>query len=390
MFDYLFLFIFKKFITYIYNFKANFRFSYKNSCNSFLIGFIYIWKHLRFWVPSLIIIILFIYFSIVIRNFPFSKIIVEWFLVAMIFYWLISGFVFFTKKYKFSKFTSAIQRFWRRSFIIFWLIESSLFVVFIYLLFNASQEPVFAYDFIQLKKMRLFSWRFFLYKTFIIYVIIVLTYILMLNLKWNVFSKYSTFLVLITILLTYIVWIEFYQFFYVINWYGEIVWLFDIEDRVWYAESIFKRARIVNHYLTICIIAKFWHIIFMYIFWVFFLIRNIENNSSSYVSLSANLQNFIILYLMNWLLMYPWFKFIFRKFLSKSHSSFYEFRKNYVSSFFYDLNLFCLGQTNFFFFIKKFSEARFSQFTLNSDFYCLSFFFKQFSKNYMYSYLYNV
>ena len=75
----------------------------------------------------------------------------------MVFYWLISGFVFFTKKYKFGKFTSAIQRFWRRSFIIFWLIESSLFIVFIYLLFNASQEPVFAYDFIQIKKMRLFS-----------------------------------------------------------------------------------------------------------------------------------------------------------------------------------------------------------------------------------------
>jgi hypothetical protein len=183
----------------------------------------------------------------------------------------------------------------------------------------------------------------------------------MLSLKWNNCSKLYFFLFNITVLLTYIVWLEFYQFFYAINWYGEIAWFFDIEDKTWYAESIFKRTRIVNHYITICVIAKFWHIIFIYIFWIFFVLRIIESNVASYLVLSANLQNFIILYLMNWLLMYPWFKFIFRKFLTKTHKSLNEFHINILSNFFSD----------FYLFLKQF----YSQFTTTSK----SFFKKTFA-----------
>jgi len=321
-------------------FRSNFRGSLNSSKKNFLVGFIFFVKHLKFWVLPLVLFLVFFYFSIYMRSISFLKLLFAWFLVLNVGYWLISGFVFFIKKYKYNRFTSAIQRFWRRSFIIFWLIESSLFVVFIYLLFNASQEQVFAFDLIQLNKTRLYSWKFFIYKSFFVVLIIIMSYFVLVCAKWNTFSKLIIIVFAITATLTYVFWLEFYQFFYVLNWYGEISWFFDSEDKVWYAESVFKRARIVNHYTTICVIAKFWHIVFIYLFWVFFVLRSLEQKKISYILLSANLQNFIILYIMNWLLMYPWFKFIFRKFLTFNHKSFHEFREYVCRGFYYDFILF--------------------------------------------------
>ena len=73
------------------------------------------------------------------------------------FYLLFSGFVFFIKKYQYRLYTSVIQRFWRRTLIIFWAIEGSLFTCFVYLIFNASQEPVHVYDNIQIYKTHFYS-----------------------------------------------------------------------------------------------------------------------------------------------------------------------------------------------------------------------------------------
>jgi hypothetical protein len=344
---------------FFFIYKINYRHGYKKFYNYFLVGYIYIYKHLRLWVLPALTCFIIIYFSMYVRSINFFKVTMEWFLILNIVYWLMSGFVFFIKKYKFNRFTSAIQRFWRRSFIIFWLIESSLFIVFIYLLFNASQEPAFAFDAIQLTKQRVYSWKFFLFKSFFVFLILMLSYSLMLSLRWNIFTKYNYILGIITMILTYVVWLEFYQFFYIINWYGEISWVFDLEDKVWYTESVFKRARIVNHYVTICVIAKFWHIIYIYIFWVFFIIRSIEQGKVTFIVLSANFQNFLILYIMNWLLMYPWIKFVFRKFLTVNHKSFYEFRRYTLSGIYCDFFLFCRGLIRIPTFFKFFKNKNF-------------------------------
>jgi hypothetical protein len=54
---------------------------------------------------------LIIYFTLVLKSLPFNKIVFCWIAVTMFGYWLISGFVFFIKKYQFGKYTSVIQRF---------------------------------------------------------------------------------------------------------------------------------------------------------------------------------------------------------------------------------------------------------------------------------------
>ena len=308
--------------------------------NTFLSGFKYVWLGVRFWIFPLLIVFSVIYFTIVLRALPFNKIIFGWICILMFIYWLISGFVFFFKKYQYGKYTTSVQRFWRRSYILFWMIEGGTFLVFLFFTLNSSQESFYMYDQINIFKTHLYSWKYFLLKLFPIIILIVSTYLLILSLKWNLYSKQSIILLLITFLLSYMVWLEFYQFFHVLNFYGNLNWIYDIDDHSWSLELEPRRTRMVNHYVMLLFILKFWHIIFIYGFWIFFVLRCWETKRIRYPLLSANFQNFIILYIFAWVFMYPWFKFYFRKFLDIPYYWFYiNNRKIFIRIFFNDLKL---------------------------------------------------
>jgi len=206
------------------DFSLNTKNAYEFFKYSFLAGIESLWLGLRIWLIPLSLSLLSFYYLMVTRCLPFTKTIFVWVVVSMFSYWLLSGFVFFIKKYQFSKFTSAIQRFWRRSYILFWLIEFSLFSVFFYLTLNANNESWYMYDQLQVFKTGLFSWRSFIMKLFPLTLLIIFGYLLLLSLKWNVFTKHILWLFILTILLIYIVWMEFYQFFHAVNFYGNFNW----------------------------------------------------------------------------------------------------------------------------------------------------------------------
>lgn len=307
-----------------------------------------LWMHFRFWILPLIFCVGFIYYSFFLKSLPFSKIFAGYILIGNMFYLLFSGFVFFIKKYQYRLYTSVIQRFWRRTLIIFWAIEGSLFICFVYLIFNASQEPIHVYDNIQIYKTHFYSWRFFLIKMFLSSLLIIVTYIFLLSIKWNTFTKTNNFALFITLLLLYIAWMEFYQLFHLMNCYGTTNWVYDFNEHLWNLELEFKRTRIVNHYVTIGLVAKFWHIVFAVVFWLFFLLRGLESSRYRYPLLSANLQNFLIVYFMGWLYMYPWFKFVLRKVLDMPYFWFFvNNRKLGVFLFFNDFKLYCWGLIDF-------------------------------------------
>nr|YP_009512672.1 ymf68 [Uronema marinum]AXJ93364.1 ymf68 [Uronema marinum] len=306
----------------------------------YLSGIRYIWVSLKYWILGLILGLTSFYYLTYIRLLPFNKIIFEWILVIMFLYWLMSGFVFFIKKYQYSKFTSVIQRFWKRTYILFWLIESGVFLVFFYITLNAPEEPVYMYDQIKLFKTHLFSWRLFLIKLIPVISLIILSYYLILSIKWTTFSKQVPFIVSITLILIYVFWLEFYQFFHIINFYENLVWSFDADEFLWNLDAEFKRTRIVNNVVTICLLAKFWHLVFIFVFWIFFVLRINEIGRIRYSLLAANSQNFIILYMMSWLYMYPWLKFAFRRHLETQYYwYFYNARRIGVRVFFNDLIL---------------------------------------------------
>lgn len=318
-----------------------------NNLQNIFSGLKYIWRGLRFWIVGLLLGLSAIYYLMYVRLLPFNKIIFAWILVAMFLYWLLSGFVFFVKKYQYSKFTAAIQRFWKRTYIIFWLIEAGTFSVFFYLTLNASSEPVYMYDQIKIYKTHLFSWRWFLIKLLPSVAIILLGYYLQLTLKWNLFNKQNTVILLITLLLLYILWLEFYQFYHILSFFGNINWNFDYDEYIWTLELDTRRTRLANNYIAVCLFAKFWHFVFIFLFWVFFVLRINELGRMRYPLLVANVQNFIIIYIMSWAYMYPWLKFIFRKYLDVPYYWFYlNGRELGIRVFFTDLKLFFYGLTN--------------------------------------------
>lgn len=310
----------------------------------YMYGLKSLWKSLRFWILPITILVLFVYYSFFLKSLPFSKIFFGYLLIGNMFYLLLSGFVFFIKKYQYRLYTSIIQRFWRRTLFIFWAIEGSLFTVFVYLIFNASQEPVYVYDNIQIYKTHFYSWRYFLIKIILSTLIIILTYILLLSVKWNTFVKTNNIALFITVILLYVAWLEFYQLFHLMNCYGTSNWVYDFSEHLWNLELEFKRTRIVNHYVTIGLVAKFWHIVFAVVFWIFFLLRGVESSRYRYPLLAANLQNFLIIYIMSWLYMYPWFKYVARKSLDMPYFWFFvNNRKLGIFLFFNDIKLYYWG-----------------------------------------------
>jgi hypothetical protein len=336
-----------------------------STTQTFLYGLRSVWKHLRFWVLPLVISILFCYYSFFLKSLPFSKVVFSYILAGNLFYLLISGFVFFIKKYQYRLYTSAIQRFWRRTLIIFWAIEASLFLTFLYLILNANQEPVYVYDNVQLYKTHFYSWRYFIPKVFLSALLVVLVYILLLSLKWNTFTKTNNISLFITVILLYIAWLEFYQLFHIMNCYGTSNWVYDFSEHLWNLELEFKRTRIVNHYVTIGLVAKFWHVVFAIVFWIFFILRGLESSRYRYPLLSANLQNFLIIYIMSWLYMYPWFKYVLRKTMDMPYYWFFvNNRKLAVFLFFNDIKLYWWG-----FLDSVFSFKNLNFFKNNSFFY---------------------
>jgi hypothetical protein len=326
-----------------YNYFNYFTFNF----NYYLYGLLSIWYSIVYWTISLFLAVVSIYYMMYTHIISFNKVVFLWFCIIMFFYWLVSGFVFFFKKYQFSKFTSAIQRFWRRAYIIFWVLESFLFLFFFFYVLNASQEPSYMYDFVQLNKTHLFSWKFFLIKIIPNAFLLIITNVLLLSLKSSSYTKYLLFLGLNTWILTYVVWLEFYQFFFVITWYGDLSWIFDFSERLWNLEAAFKRTRLVNNYITICVMAKFWHLVFIYFFWLYSILRTSESSRVRYPLLSANLQNFLILYIMNFLLMYPWLKFVIRRYYSSIYYWFFaQPRKFFIRGFLYDVRLYFYGLEN--------------------------------------------
>jgi hypothetical protein len=315
--------------------------------DSLFSGLKYLWKGLKFWALAVIVFLMAFYYLLVLRLLPFNKIIFEWVCLFMFSYWLISGFVFFIKRYQFGKYTVSIQRFWRRSYILFWGIEGCLFIVFFYFTVNASSEPFYMYDQIQIYKNRMFSWRLFLVRLLPISFLIVVGYTLLISLKWATFSKNFFYVFILTFILSWVVWVEFYQFFHILNFYSNLYWVYDLDEHMWVLENEPRRTRIANHYNSVLMILKFWHIIFIYSFWIFFLLRSWEIKRVRYPLLSANLQNFAILYIFAWVSMYPWIKYYFRKALDTPFYWFYLNNRTYgIRILFNDIKLIYYGFLN--------------------------------------------
>lgn len=270
-------------------------------------------------VVSLIILIILVNYSVT----NLVRQVGAWLVVGLIFFWLISGFNFFLKRYRFGKFTSAIQRFWKRANTYFWLVEGFLFSLFFYYYLNSSQEPLYMYDESNLNQTHLFS-LINAYSSYIFLVFCIFySYFLILNISNFNNRQQILHLTVLTLCLVYIYLIESYQFYYVLTSFIENFWVFDAQANVWSLEFEVPRVRAKHQYLLLALIAKYWHFLFIFLSWLFFAVKSFEQKRIYYGLFGVNIQNLLILFGLNILFYAQWLKWVIRRFYDISYYWFF-------------------------------------------------------------------
>ena len=317
--------------------------------NNFFVKHIYtIYNFVKSTVLSLIFCFLYFLYTIFFFKIQFLKQLSVWFVIGMMFFWLMSGFNFFLKRYQFSKFTSQIQRFWKRTNTCFWLIEGFLLLLFFYYYLNSSQEPMYMYDYSALNQEYLVSLYTILLNVILLSVVIYFMYFTLLRINSNSWEQLSLYLIIISIFIFFSFFIETYQFYYVISVFNERLWIFNEEENLWLIEIDNPILRTKAHYFLVCLIAKYWHFLFIFLSWVFFVIKSLERKKVTYVLFGANLQNVIILYALNLACYLQWFKWIYRRFFDLPYTWFFTNADNKVLyKLFLEFKLILLNLVNF-------------------------------------------
>jgi hypothetical protein len=288
----------------------------------------------KYFFLSFVLFIVFIYTLSVYNITPFLKLLFSWVSFGLVGYLLISGFVFFFKKYTYSKYTDVLQRFWKRSFSIFWLLEGSVFLIFIYLTLNSSNEVFYGFDTQALFKPHLGSLRIFFFKLLLInLVLILLNYLFSLCQNGNDDSIFSVY-TLTSLVILYMTWVEFYQFYIYLQSINIYSWIYSLEYYEFLLDTDVRRSRTLNNYMLVCVVAKFWHFVFIIFVWFFYLNRYLESSDIRITLVSTSIQNFLILYILNLITLFPYFKFITRRYLNSTYKWFFiEFNESSLTVF---------------------------------------------------------
>lgn len=293
---------------------------------------------------AVILIILIFFLLIFYFYINFLKQLALWLMLGFIFFWLMSGFNFFLKHSLFGKLTSALMRFWKRTNTYFWLVEGFLFLLFFYYYLNSSQEPVYMYDYSSLNQTYLPNLWVVYCNTFLLVIIIVYLYFWLLSLsgytsQQNIFHSF-----LISTVFLYLFFIETYQFYYVLTIFYENYWFYNHEQNIWVLEFESPRLRLKHQYLILALIAKYWHFIFIFISWVFFLVKFFEQKRAYYTHTGFNIQNIIILFWLNFLFIMQWTKWISRRFLDSIYYWFFtDTNFHFLKYFFFEINIIIYG-----------------------------------------------
>lgn len=287
-------------------------------------------------VTLLIVVTLLDYYNI-----NFTRQIAIWFVVGIMFFWLMSGFNFFLKRYRFGKFTSAIQRFWKRTNSYFWIVEGFLFSLFFYYYLNSSQEVLYFFDEVNLSQTFLTNLPS-LYFSYLLFIFLIFySLYLIMNLPSFSFKQNLAHLTIITVFYIYGFLLETYQFYYILNGFFELTWSFDDSQKIWTLDANSPWIRVKQQYITLALIAKYWHFLFIFISWLFMLFKAYETRTVTYVLFGVSLQNYMLLFLLNILFNINWLKWLSRRHFDEIYYWFFSDFNNVAvklfSSEFYNL-----------------------------------------------------
>ena len=263
------------------------------------------------------------------------NILYKYIFLLLFLYYIISIFIRLNKLLGFGKYNTMSSRFWKRSYVIFWCLEISLFLLFIFLLYIHHKENKYSLD---LKKCFYnldFILQYFFFNSLVLLLLIILNYYILYFKKYSNNKIINLLLMFISLVLLYVNYTEFLKFIYVVNYYSYLVKsnsFLDTNSLNLYSYSFLDfnvKIRNLINYNALLIILKFWHVVFIYIYFSFFLNNFINTNTISYNLASSNLQNFIFLYFFNYVCYILLLKDIFLFFF-----------KFYYSWFFFYFNIF--------------------------------------------------
>ena len=320
--------------------------------NKFLVS---LWQALvvfySFFKTVIVAGVLAVYLGVLLLNYfstNFLRSLAGWLVVGFLFFWLMSGFNFFIKRYRYGKFTSAIQRFWKRTNAYFWLIEGFLFLLFFYYYINSSQEVAYMFDEGSLNQSKLIALvSFYLTGAFLLLLILYSVYVL-LNINAFTFKQLLVHFTVISLCIIVIFLLECYQFYYIITSFYETTWVYQGEEGVWVAAVDSPKLRVKQQYFLLALIAKYWHFLFIFFSWLFVVFKAYESKRLRYSLFSVNLQNLILLFLLNSLFIVQWIKWACRRFGDGVYFWFFADINNWclfnsadeLSNFFLVMNLF--------------------------------------------------
>lgn len=117
-----------------------------------------------------------------------------------------------------------------------------------------------------------------------------------------------------TLLYTYIYLLENYQVYYILTSFYENYWVYDAEQLLWSLEIEVPRIRTKQQYFLIALILKYWHFVFIYLSWLFVVMKSFEKKQISYILLGLSSQNVLILFFLNILFNAQWLKWVVKRF----------------------------------------------------------------------------
>jgi hypothetical protein len=308
---------------------------------------LYIYKNIFFFLKTIYVssffFIIIIFIKIIYRNIILIKYFNKLSILLIFIYFVISTFLFLNKNYNFGKYTSSINRFWKRSYIIFWLLEFFVFFLFLALLLFHYSESTYSLDLKNLLDKKILLNNFNFYVFFITSYIIYNLYLILFFIK----VKNSTYINLVLYILNIFIFIfllyEFTKFYYTVNYYFNFFKKTNTVVKKKYFNfiykngSVFTKTRTIKQYTNLIILLKFWHVFFIIINYFFLINSVVFKKKITYNNISVLLTNFIILYIFNMVTFFYNFKLIFF-FLSKSFFWFFiHFNLNNIYILFYEI-----------------------------------------------------
>lgn len=254
---------FQAIVKRLFYYFIDYFFSYKISVYNYFICFISFLTKNGIVLSMLIsLLLVFFFYNITYISTPLFKQLNKYLIVLILVYTLFTNFLFLKKLYTNGKYTSIIQRFWKRSFILFWLIELFLFIFFIYLLLTHFTESSYFLDNRQLNIGNFFLTNSWLYQLSLVSVIVYFNYVSIIFYKNNNLMLVNVCFILINIIMLVFFYNEFYKFFYTVNYYYNNIKSLNILQKKYiylgyYGSDFIFKTRTLYHYISLITFLKF-------------------------------------------------------------------------------------------------------------------------------------